>query len=198
MLYADTENGKTRATPGAKGKCPLCGSDTIAKCGRIIIWHWAHRSKAACDAWGEESDWHREWKGHAPPECCEVTMSPHRADVRMPDGTVIEFQKSSISVADIISRERFYGKMIWVFDAQDWGLRYYTNRKKDRGFIWNYARKSLEHCLKPIFFDVGNGKMLKIEQLHFLAYRGGWYSPIMKQDFIREQMTPAPAQEPAP
>jgi hypothetical protein len=65
--------------------------------------------------------WHSQWQARYPAELCEVTVDGggrrHRADV-MGNGRVIEFEQSSISVDDINNRERFYGCMVWVFDAR--------------------------------------------------------------------------------
>src|SRR6516165_6874797 len=27
---------------GAEGQLPVCGKTTVSKCGKILIWHWAH------------------------------------------------------------------------------------------------------------------------------------------------------------
>ena len=53
--------------------------------------------------------------------CREVVMgenNEHRADVRLDNSLVIELQHSPISAEMIAERERFYGSMIWLFDAQ--------------------------------------------------------------------------------
>lgn len=86
-----------------RGLCPYCGSEVIAKCGRIKIWHWAHKGMSSCDPWWEnETEWHRTWKNHFPLEWQEqiardpISGETHIADVKTPHGLVIEFQHSSI------------------------------------------------------------------------------------------------------
>jgi len=83
------------ATPGARSTCPGCGGELVAKCGRIVTWHWAHLA-ADCDPWSEpESEWHRRWKfwflSH-PGVRVEVPMAEHRADVVLADGRIVELR----------------------------------------------------------------------------------------------------------
>lgn len=96
----------------------------IAKCGRVKVWHWAHKGRLSCDPWWEnETEWHRNWKDQFPLEWQEqiaidpATGEKHIADVRTPDGLVIEFQHSPIAPEEIRRREAFYGNMIWIVDG---------------------------------------------------------------------------------
>lgn len=156
-LYAVDVNGrKIRAAPGLRGGCQCCGSSLQAKCGRINIWHWAHLA-GDCDPWHEpESAWHLKWKECAPDDWCEVAMGPHRADIRRDDGLVIELQHSLISAEEIEEREKFYDKMVWLFDATKWfcGVPVYTF---DDGVEWmvNRSRPTLAHVTKPLYLDLG-------------------------------------------
>jgi len=85
----------------------------------LVVAHWAHLSACDCDPWSEpESEWHRAWKEMVPPEQREVTMGPHRADIRLASGKVIELQHSPISPSVIAEREEFYGNMAWLFDGR--------------------------------------------------------------------------------
>ncbi len=111
--------------PGLRGKCCLCGDDMIARCGRFVRWHWAHKARISCDPWQEtETDWHRYWKDAFPFDCQEVvhvddrTHEKHIADVRTPSGFVVEVQHSPIAEHEASARERFYGNMIWIVDAR--------------------------------------------------------------------------------
>jgi hypothetical protein len=117
MQFAIGDNGlRVPASPKERGKCPCCGAPVVAKCGKIVSWHWSHLAKD-CDPWYEpESEWHRDWKALFPEDWREVVVGPHRADIKTPKG-VIEFQASSISPDEIEERENFYGKMIWVIKA---------------------------------------------------------------------------------
>lgn len=124
MRFALIDGDKNEATPTAKGICPHCNSAMIAKCGRVKVWHWAHKGNPPCDPWWEsETEWHREWKNQFPKEWQEIahvhpeTGEKHIADVKTPFGLVIEFQHSNIKVEERISREEFYDQMVWVIDG---------------------------------------------------------------------------------
>ncbi len=125
MQFALNDNG-VRVMPnfsGQRAKCPLCGGIVIAKCGDVYIHHWQHHQDRECDPWKEhETEWHRLWKAKFPEKCQEVTIENngevHRADVRTPDGLIIEFQNSSISTTTITVREEFYEDMIWIVNAK--------------------------------------------------------------------------------
>lgn len=176
MRYAIAENGeKIEATPGAKGKCPGCDTQLIAKCGPVKINHWAHKGKSHCDPWWEnETEWHREWKDHFPAECQEVclkdreTDEKHIADVRTENGIVVEFQHSFIRLDEMESREQFYKNMVWVVD----GTRLMTDLKrfhKNNHHLRNIFKGSIflnpfpEETFNknwvgramPVFFDFG-------------------------------------------
>ncbi len=123
MKFANVCGKKTEATKGAKGVCPCCGSEVIARCGQKNINHWAHKKESDCDHWWEpETDWHRAWKGHFPIEWQEVVHKAddgekHVADVQTSHDLVIEFQHSPIDPEEQASREKFYKNMIWVVDG---------------------------------------------------------------------------------
>jgi len=124
MKFAIVKGKKVEATPEVKGVCSNCESELIAKCGRVKVWHWAHKGSRSCDPWWEsETKWHRAWKSCFPEEWQEVsdidsvTGEKHIADVKTPFGLVIEFQHSPIKPEEQASREEFYKKMIWVVDG---------------------------------------------------------------------------------
>lgn len=111
---------------GGKGICPCCNGETIAKCGKVQIHHWAHRDLSECDKWWDsETDWHRKWKNIFPKEWQEVihfdkvTNEKHIADIKTNKGLVIELQNSPISLDELKSRELFYNKMIWIVNAKE-------------------------------------------------------------------------------
>ncbi len=124
MQYALYNGLRTAAQPGLKGVCEHCGGAVQAKCGSIVLWHWAHVSLDNCDSWHEpETQWHRDWKHVFGERYSEIRVvkkdSYHIADVLNKDGIVFEFQNSSISAEAIAARESFYGeKMIWVINGE--------------------------------------------------------------------------------
>ena len=125
-------NGERREPEkGLFGNCIGCGQPTIAKCGTINIWHWAHKSHCECDHWWEnETEWHRAWKNNFPVEWQEIRQKAdsgewHIADIKTTHGHIIEFQHSFLKQDERQSRNAFYGTdLVWVVD----GLK----RKNDR------------------------------------------------------------------
>lgn len=176
MKYALHKNAKVEATPGANGICLCCGSELVAKCGSQKVWHWAHKLKQHCDRWWEnETQWHRDWKNYFPQDWQEVVHfaedgEKHIADVKTPDGLVIELQHSKLCSEERTARERFYENMIWVVD----GLRLKSDMKKfQRAPTFTHLKYPvlLSECVplsifpsfkewstssKPVFFDWGN------------------------------------------
>lgn len=138
MLIAKVNGKRCHATKGAKGNCPFCGGEVIAKCGEQKVAHWAHKSKKECDTWHEkETDWHLMWKNYFPIEWQEIikqdsqTGEKHIADVHTPQGFTLEFQHSHIKPEERRSREAFYKNMNWVVD----GTRQQSDYKR---FVENF------------------------------------------------------------
>jgi hypothetical protein len=173
MKFALVCGKKTEATKGAKGICPSCGSDLVAKCGKFKINHWAHKRIRNCDLWWEnETEWHRSWKNNFPVEWQEIvlpderTHEKHIADVRTSYDLMIEFQHSHIDPEERTKREKFYKNMVWVVDGarlkRDYhrflkGKSNFRNTEK-KGYYFVY---SLEECFPstwlgssvPVIFD---------------------------------------------
>jgi competence protein CoiA len=129
MKYALVNGVKTTPKKGINGHCQLCSAEVVAKCGDIKVHHWAHKSNIECDHWWEtETPWHRNWKNCFPLEWQEIIHKDsngekHIADVKTPDGLVVEFQHSFITKEERDARESFYEHMIWIVDG--------TRRKTD-------------------------------------------------------------------
>src|SRR5690606_37342226 len=107
MKYAIVQDKKVVATKNAKGICPCCKSDVIAKCGPKKVDHWAHKSNQECDRWREgETPWHRMWKNYFPEEWQEIvlidknTNERHVADIKTDEGWVVEIQHSPIDAKE--------------------------------------------------------------------------------------------------
>jgi hypothetical protein len=168
MLWANQGSEKIKAEPRTTATCPACGKTVIPKCGDIISWHWAHKTKD-CDAWSEpESQWHLDWKDQFPKGWQEVVIGPHRADVKTPYG-VIEFQKSSISVTEIKKRESFYGKISWVIDSSDWaimGFDSYENELPEGTARWLWPRKCWTQANGPIYLDRGENCIFFVTSIY--------------------------------
>lgn len=200
MIYACAEIGSERveAYPRGRAFCPVCNSPAIAKCGAVNVWHWAHENRADCDTWSEpETVWHRDWKSLVPLEQREVVIGRHRADMVTADGLVVELQHSHISSGDISARQRFYKRMIWIFDAtgqahpkpdQRYSLPTYRFEwKKSEGyytFKWRTPRRTLCNVTGiPVFLDLGDGLVFEVRKLYSNPY-GGWGHLHFKDSFI--------------
>ncbi|PIP95042.1 MAG: hypothetical protein COW00_17895 [Bdellovibrio sp. CG12_big_fil_rev_8_21_14_0_65_39_13] len=124
MQYALVNGIKSEASPNFKGLCICCGNEMISKCGKKIIWHWAHKTKCECDLWWEnETIWHRDWKSKFPKEFHEIiniddlTGEKHIADIKLNNGLVIEFQNSRIKEEEVLLRNNFYKNILWVVNG---------------------------------------------------------------------------------
>jgi competence CoiA-like predicted nuclease len=161
-MYAEDKGERKLAKPGLKANCPLCGNEVMAKCGAVKIWHWAHLADQSCDDFREnESEWHRDWKERFPEENREVIISKkgdiHFADVKTDDGLVIEFQNSTISFENIVEREKFYDRMVWVFNCQKSADRIEV---KENFIEWWNPRRDFSKCRKDVYLDLGNSLFL--------------------------------------
>lgn len=123
MKFAIHNGTRIEATPKAKGQCPCCRTEVIPICGSKRVWHWRHKTKQTCDPWWEnETEWHRDWKNKFPLEWQEIVHfsedgEKHIADVKTPDGFIIEFQHSQLRNNERQAREAFYRNMAWIVDG---------------------------------------------------------------------------------
>jgi len=145
-----------------------CGKELVPKCGTIVAPYWSH--KAACtDDWNEESEWHAGWKLRAPSDWCEYVMGPHRADIRLPDGRILELQRSSLSVTAIRERELFYGNLTWLFyrDVVDPDHKKPLIARTDSGRVTLNLGSSrdlkIRSVTKPLYIDF-DGPILEVQE----------------------------------
>lgn len=143
MKYAVVNGQRAEPTKAAKGICPACGSDMIARICKTKVDHWAHKSKQNCDLWWEnETAWHREWKNFFEIEWQEVvhkdeaTGEIHIADVKTPHGWTLEIQHSPMDDEERKSRNAFYKKITWVVDG--------TRRKTDIDQLFHLLSSSIQ------------------------------------------------------
>ncbi|NTV36877.1 MAG: hypothetical protein HGA53_07985 [Anaerolineaceae bacterium] len=208
MKFALIDGEKTEATKGAKGVCPSCGSELIAKCGEVKVNHWAHKGSCNCDPWWEnETEWHRSWKGIFPVEWQEVVHfdesgEKHIADVKTQSGWVLEFQHSFINPEERQSRDSFYQQLVWVVDG--------TRRKTDKKQFEKLLEESVllktnipiirthfpDECMllkewhnnSLVFFDFGEAKNAEQTLLWFLfpktASYSAYLSPFPRSNFV--------------
>jgi len=224
VIYAISGTGeRVRASPKAEATCPECNDDVVPKCGRIMVWHWAHTSNNSCDNWGEEGKWHSEWKLLLPPERTEYIIErggeKHRADYYSPKGITVEFQHSSIKPEEIEKRESFYGpNMIWVFDLQgqteqectfflvrggDITLPRFEIKERDGDYVtfrWRRPRASIKHVRANIYFDLGDNDMLRVGKIYMEEPPCGGYGWLLSKEkflsFINPPLPPPPLPPP--
>lgn len=186
MYLAIAGGRRLTAWPGGRATCPGCGEAVVAKCGEINAWHWSHLSGKDCDPWFEgESEWHIGWKRKTDPKFCEVMMGPHRADILLPSGLVIELQHSPLSPDHIREREEFYQDMIWIVDARE----FRCNLKfRDRGeywsFRWKWPRKWMFGITKTLLWDFSPRGMFHVKKVNSSVPCGGWGRWINPSEFL--------------
>ncbi len=201
MKYALVDNERREAGPKMHGLCPACNQPVIAKCGEYKINHWAHKAKVDCDKWWEpETEWHRVWKNQFNSEWQEKIMhddktgEKHVADVRTPDGLVVEFQHSAIKPEEQRSREAFYKKMVWVVDGKRchthmeyFSAHYPTQLGKSRYFrrAKDAFPRSWRESTVPVIMDFGTPPEAP-DYLYCLLSKDGIMIRITRQEFIEK------------
>ncbi|WP_017444128.1 competence protein CoiA [Gayadomonas joobiniege] len=190
MQLALVNEKKLEAFPKGRGFCPICGAETIAKCGPRVVHHWAHLRKRDCDPWWEnETLWHREWKNRFPLECREISHVAedgeiHRADIKTPTGIVIEVQHSSMTDAERISREKFYKNLVWVIDGSAFKDNFdiYHMLPDPRSelaqdLVWSKSKRHMHGANTGIFFRLSEAIEVDPEVTK-ATLRGGWIHEI--------------------
>ena len=152
MRFALSNNERIEPSKGAKGVCPCCGSELVAKCGEIKVHHWSHKKKCDDHWWENETEWHRNWKNQFPKEWQEIIQrdesgEKHIADVKTSSGWTIEFQHSPISKEERDSRDYFYNKLIWIVD----GTRRKTDIEQFDNLIYHASNISNEPFILRVF-----------------------------------------------
>ena len=152
MRFALSNNERIEPSKGAKGLCPCCGSELVAKCGEIKVHHWSHKKKCDDHWWENETEWHRNWKNKFPKEWQEIIQrdesgEKHIADVKTGSGWTIEFQHSPISKEERDSRDYFYNKLIWIVD----GTRRKTDIEQFDNLIYHASNISNEPFILRVF-----------------------------------------------
>ena len=161
MKYALVNGRRKAPSKGTIGECPYCGAKMVAKCGSIMIHHWAHGSKKNCDRWWEnETAWHRAWKNKFPREWQEIIHfskdgEKHIADIKTNTGWAIEFQYSYLKPEERKARNDFYPKLTWVVN----GLRRARDKNQLQRALEN-ASSIYEKPLIKMIDDPGEYKLL--------------------------------------
>lgn len=163
MQYAvNDDRRRIEAFKGGRALCPICEGQVLAKCGEIMVHHWAHEAGLDCDGWFEpETEWHRAWKALFPPESVEVPFGEHRADILTRKGVVIELQNSSITGEEIRARENCYKRMVWIVNATQFADRLFLMERYGESncfkLRWKSLRPTWQFAKKPVYLDLGPG-----------------------------------------
>lgn len=174
MAYAALVNGRPMAATkvGTRGVCldPKCAAEMIAKPGNGTIRpHWAHRTGGCeLDDRGEQG-WHRTWRTlflHLGAET-EVHISSHIADIRLADGRVIEFQTRMLAPSEIVSRERTYAPMAWIYRMTDGQVQ--AGEPMTLGapitFTWTDPHQAMTMHDEPVYWHTSNDTIWSITSL---------------------------------
>ncbi len=151
MKFAIVDGKRVEAAPGLKGTCILCETDVIARCGKIRIWHWAHKTIQTCDHWWEpKTEWHRSWQDLFPLDWQEVvhrseTGEKHIADVKTAREWVLEIQYSALRPEERQARNEFYPKLVWIVNG--------TRRKNDQEKFFSALNAGKRICSQPLLID---------------------------------------------
>ncbi len=169
MQYALVDHQRIEARPKKRGKCEMCGSLLIAKCGSRKLHHWAHFRERNCDPWWEnETQWHRDWKNLFPKECREIYHVAddgeiHRADIKSSTGIYIEVQHSSMTDQEREARENFYKNMIWIVDGTPFKNNFDIyhmlpppNSKMAKDIVWAKAKRHMNGANAGMFFRLSD------------------------------------------
>lgn len=210
MKFAIVNGERRGAAPNLKGECPACQRPTLAKCGEVRVWHWAHRGRTFCDQWWEgETEWHRAWKDRFPAAWQEVVHRAedgqvHIADVKTEKGWVLEFQHSYLKPVERRSREAFYPHLIWIVDGlrrmrdKDGLMRAYnegTSLFRDSALrrVFSLDCRVLEEWAGStafIFFDLGEADVLWW-YITLSTLRSSYLQPVSRPQFIEWLRDPA-------
>ena len=150
--------------------CPCCNGELIQRHGKIVIDHFAHKSKVECvDYYDNKGPWHRSMQDLFPESNREIfnnEFGNHFFDVLTDRGTIIEFQNSAISKDKFIERTEAYSKYskshgsrkpIWVFNYAS--RCFYTLQKGNgndrfRKMRWYYPTKIFDDFGKDSDYEL--------------------------------------------
>jgi competence CoiA-like predicted nuclease len=162
--------------------------------------HWAHAGQRDCDPWWEnETSWHRGWKSLFPQEWREIShIAPdgevHRADIKTPTGIVIEVQHSAMTDAERISRENFYGNLVWVIDGSSFCKNFEFHHLLPspasdiaRDLVWYRAAPNMNGSNHGLFVRVSECRQ-EYAEASKTDIKGGWIHGIRE---IQDQVDKA-------
>ena len=98
---------------------------------------------------------------------------------------VIEFQASPISPEEIVEREVYYGRMLWVIRGEAFAENLSIRARRGFwSFRWKWPRKAWWSAARPVFIDLGADLFL-IKKLYPEVPCGGWGIFVEYDRFVR-------------
>ena len=199
----NAEGAEIPPTKGATAVCQDCGQPVRAKCGSIVVPHWAHFPRTDTDSFSEgETAWHWCWKALVQVSQREVVLvrngQTHRADLIGNyygiQEVVVELQHSPISPEEAEKREQFYGEMIWIFDATPFlGQLNFYKASACGGWPhlclnWKRERPSIAARKRTTYLDVGGDLLYRLDSnygkgIGFLGQMGTF---VAKAEFLMQ------------
>jgi competence protein CoiA len=173
--------------------------------------HWAHAGRRHCDPWWEnETHWHRAWKSHFPDHCREISHTAsdgeiHIADIKTPTGIIIEVQHSDMTDAERLSRETFYGNLVWIVDGSAFRKNFdIFHRLPDptselaQDLVWFKAQRQMHGATGGIFWRLSenpgstksDNSMVEVHGIHEIEEQVNQvYSGHHQYDWVRPRRT---------
>lgn len=106
---------------------------------------------------------------------CEEDGKIMIADVKFPNGLVLEIQHSPISPQKIKERQTFHRNVVWLFDAT--GPMQNSQIGYHKKIEWIQPRETMKFANEPVFIDVGfTADRAKHEVLALTDMRTGFYT----------------------
>lgn len=156
--------------------CPECKRPLVAKCGSIVSWHWAHQSGRYCPSSGE-TEWHLAWKNQFPDDWIERPYGSRRADVFLPSGEVVEFQRKGLDPQTIAAREReCQFRILWICNGTELGERF-NLRGRETGifsFRWKQPHKTWLAVSGRLLIDLGDDRLFHVMKCGQQTPLGGY------------------------
>ena len=135
-------------------RCPCCGEELLQKRGKIVIWHFAHKSLDKCVGYYDnKSPWHRSMQDLFPERNREIfngDYGKHFFDVLTDNGTIVEFQNSPMTIDEFQSRTDAY----FSFSIK--------HRSRNPIWVFNYVSRNFY-----VYFSGEEGRFVKVR----------WYRP---------------------
>ena len=142
----------------------LCdqGHEVICKRGEKRLSHFCHKKLVDNCVGSKMSDWHLWHQSRIKDDYLEIPIGNNRADIRNADNVVIELQNSPISKEEIREREKAYGNMVWIFNAEKIDIN--ITKQEERLLYFEILKGPMYafDTKKQLFLDFGKNGLIEI------------------------------------